>query len=88
MIKIPNPRILPRGRVATWTIEKLEKMSIPDLRALLDNAERLKEAELAVMVSAILDKRPHGHTPARKRIVKAAKAAEAAAAEEAVSGKP
>jgi hypothetical protein len=78
MIKIPNPRILPRGRVATWTREKLEAMSIPDLRALLENAERLKESELAVMVSAILDKRPHGHTPARKRVVKAAKAAEAA----------
>jgi hypothetical protein len=72
MIKIPNPRILPRGRVATWTQERLEKMSTAELRALLDNAERLKEGELAVMVSGILDKRPHGHTPARKRAAKAA----------------
>ena len=72
MIKIPNARILPRGRVATWTRERLEKMSTPELRALLDNAERLKETEIAQLCSEILDKRPHGHTPARKRAAKAA----------------
>jgi hypothetical protein len=75
VIKIPNPRILPRGRVANWTREQLEKLSIADLRALLDNAERLKETEVAALCSQILDARPHGHTPARKRKVAAAKAA-------------
>jgi hypothetical protein len=72
MIKIPNPRLLPRGRVVTWTREKLEKMSTDELRALLDNAERLKETEVAVLCSDILDKRPFGHTTARRRAAKAA----------------
>jgi hypothetical protein len=72
MIKIPNPPVLPRGRVATWTRERLEKMTTEDLRALLDNAERLKEGELAVLCSDILDKRPNGHTRARKKAAKAA----------------
>jgi hypothetical protein len=72
MLKIPNARVLPRGRVATWTRERLEKMSTEELRVLLDNAERLKEGEIAVLCSEILDKRPNGHTRARKRAAKAA----------------
>jgi hypothetical protein len=66
-MKIPGPRILPRGRIATWSREQLDKLSTPELRALLLNAERLKETEIATFCNEILDGRPHGHPPARRR---------------------
>jgi hypothetical protein len=62
----PAP-ILPRGRVATWTKEQLDKLSTPDLRALLANAEGLKETEVAALCTQILDSRPRGHLPVRRR---------------------
>ena len=60
-------RILPRGRIAQWTREQMDKLSTLELRALLDNAERLHEPEVAALCSEILSARPHGHTPARRR---------------------
>lgn len=66
-MKQPSPRILPRGRIAAWSKEQLEKLTTPDLRALLDNAERLHEGEIATLCSEILDSRPHGHAPSRRR---------------------
>jgi hypothetical protein len=59
--------IVGRGRVAKWSREQLDKLTTPELRALLDNAERLNEAEVAALCSEILDGRPHGHTPARRK---------------------
>jgi hypothetical protein len=50
--------ILPRGRVATWTRERLDKLSTADLRALRANAEARKETEVATLCTEILDKRP------------------------------
>lgn len=67
MLKPPPPRMLPRGRVATWSKEQLEKLTTLDLRALLVNAQRLKETEVATACSEILDGRPHGHAPVRRR---------------------
>ncbi len=62
----PAP-VLPRGRVASWTKEQLDKLSTPDLRALLANAEGRKETEVAALCSEILDSRPRGHLPVRRR---------------------
>jgi len=59
--------VLPRGRVATWTKEQLEKLSTPDLRALLANAEARKETEVAALCTEILDSRPRGHLRPRRR---------------------
>ena len=59
--------VLPRGRVAKWSREQMDKLSTPDLRALLENAERLKEPEVAALCSDLLDGRPHGHSMARRR---------------------
>ena len=67
MIKEARARILPRGRVAKWGKEQLEKLSTLELRALLANAERLQEPEVAGLCNEILDTRPHGHPPARRR---------------------
>jgi hypothetical protein len=57
-----NPRndapVLPRGRVATWTREQLDRLSTDDLRALLANAQKLKEDEVAALCAEILEKRP------------------------------
>lgn len=50
--------VLPRGRVATWSREQLEKLSTDELRSLLVNAQRRKETEVAALCSEILDSRP------------------------------
>ena len=50
--------VLPRGRVATWSKEQLERLSTDDLRVLLVNAQKLKEAEVAALCAEILEKRP------------------------------
>lgn len=62
-----HERILPRGRIAQWSRDQMDKLSTLELRALLDNAERLHEPEVAALCSEILSARPHGHTPARRR---------------------
>lgn len=61
------PRILPRGRVAHWSREQIDKLSTLELRALMANAERLNEPEVAAICSELLDARPRGHPPARQR---------------------
>jgi hypothetical protein len=66
-MKETKPRILPRGRIALWTREQLDKLTTLELRALLANAERLNEAEIAALCNEILSARPHGHAPARRR---------------------
>lgn len=60
-------RLLPRGRVAQWSREQIDKLSTLELRALLANAERLHEPEVAALCNELLDARPHGHPPARRR---------------------
>jgi hypothetical protein len=50
--------VLPRGRVANWSREQLDKLSTDDLRALLVNAEKLKETEVAALCNEILGSRP------------------------------
>jgi hypothetical protein len=72
MKAIPAARILPRGRIAKWSKEQLDKLSTLDLRALLANAERLKEPEVAALCNELLDSRPHGHSPATRRMRAAA----------------
>jgi hypothetical protein len=56
-----------RGRIAKWSREQLDKLTTPELRALLDNARRLKETEVAEVCNSILDSRPRGHPPAPRR---------------------
>lgn len=58
MKKIPPAPILPRGRIASWTREQLEKLNKDELQALLDNAVRLQETEVADLCRLILKKRP------------------------------
>jgi hypothetical protein len=74
MKKIPPAPILPRGRVTTWSREQIDKLTTPDLKALLANAERLQETEVATLCRAILTARPRGNNAA-SRLVKAAAAA-------------
>ena len=61
-----NTRILPRGRISQWSRERIDKLSTAELRALLVNAERLKETEVAALCNEILTARPRGHAPARR----------------------
>lgn len=49
--------VLPRGRVAGWTRERLDKLSTDELRALRANAEGLKEPEVAALCDDILSGR-------------------------------
>jgi hypothetical protein len=59
-------QMMPRGRVAKWSKEQLEKLSTLELRALLANAERLSEPEVAALCNEILDARPRGHPAVRQ----------------------
>ncbi len=59
--------IMPRGRVAKWSKEQLDKLSTIELRALLINAERLQEPEVAALCNEILDARPRGHVSVRQQ---------------------
>lgn len=54
----PFPQMLPRGRTAQWSKERLDKLTTPELRALRENAERLNEGELALLCSELLKARP------------------------------
>jgi hypothetical protein len=60
-------RILPRGRIAKWSKEQIDRLSTLELRALLDNAVRLNEPEVAALCNEILDARPRGRPPARRK---------------------
>jgi hypothetical protein len=64
--------ILPRGRIANWSAEQMDKLTTLELRALLANAERLNEEEVAAMCRKILDVRPRGYPPAPRRKATAA----------------
>jgi hypothetical protein len=54
MLKPPKERVLPRGRVAKWNREQLDKLSTLELRALLANAERLNESEIATACQELI----------------------------------
>jgi hypothetical protein len=58
--------IVGRGRVAKWSKEQIDRLSTPELRALLENAERLKEPEVAALCNELLDARPRGRLPLRR----------------------
>ena len=60
MKKIPPPPVLPRGRIASWTRQQLEKLKKDELEALLANAVRLQETEVAELCRLILRARPRG----------------------------
>ena len=72
MKKIPPAPILPRGRVTTWSREQIDKLSTADLKALLANAERLQESEVATLCRTVLAARPRGNNAAA-RLARAAK---------------
>jgi hypothetical protein len=59
-------RILARGRIAKWSKEQIDRLSTPELRALLVNAERLQETEVAALCNELLDARPRGRPPLRR----------------------
>jgi hypothetical protein len=61
-----RPVQMPRGRVAKWSKEQLDKLNTLELRALLANAERLNEPEVAALCNEILDARPRGHPAVRQ----------------------
>ena len=61
-----NKGFMQRGRVATWDRERIDKLTTPELRALLANAERLKEGEIVAMCNELLDARPHGRPAVRR----------------------
>ena len=50
-------RPLPRGRIAKWSREQLDRLSTPELKTLRENAEHLKEPEVAALCSELLDAR-------------------------------
>lgn len=59
-------RPLPRGRIAKWSKEQLDRLSTPELKALIVNAERLKEPEVAALCRELLAARRR-RLPAARR---------------------
>jgi hypothetical protein len=66
-VKDRGARILPRGRIAKWSKEQLALLSTPELRVLLDNAQRLQETEVVALCDELLDARPRGRPPAPRK---------------------
>lgn len=64
-------------RVPLWTRERIEALSTPEVRQLLENALRLSEPEIAAQCGAVLDARPRGRPPVRKAKRKSAAPREA-----------
>lgn len=58
-------QILPRARVALWTLEKIAALSTPEIRQLRANAERLQEDDIAALCAQVLGERPRGLAAAR-----------------------
>jgi hypothetical protein len=73
MKKIPPAPILPRGRIANWTREQLEKLNKDELKALLANAERLLETEVAALCRDVLAAHRRTHYAAARALRAAAK---------------
>jgi hypothetical protein len=48
------------GRAVTWTREKIDSLTTPEVRQLRANAERLQETEITALCDAILGGRPRG----------------------------
>ena len=63
MIKPPKERVLPRGRIATWSRERLDKLTTLELRALLANAERLNETEISTLCQELIASRRRRKSP-------------------------
>jgi hypothetical protein len=53
---MPQP-LASRGRITKWTKEKLNTLSKIELTQLLENAERLKEPEVAAFCRELLSER-------------------------------
>jgi len=56
-VKVVAARLLPRGRIAQWSREQLDKLTTLELRALLENAERLNETEISALCRELLASR-------------------------------
>ncbi len=57
---------LTRARVESWTREKIESLTTPEVRQLGANALQLAEPEIAALCDAVLDARPRGRPPVRR----------------------
>jgi hypothetical protein len=64
--KHPAPIIL--ARTTSWTLERIQALSTPELRSLHANAERLQEPEVAALCVQTLSQRPRGLPPARPAV--------------------
>jgi uncharacterized protein len=58
--------VLPRGRIANWDKAQLDRLSTIELRALLENAERLKETEVAALCRELIEGRRRVRRAANK----------------------
>lgn len=56
-----------RGRAADWTLQRLAQMSVKDIKALRENAERLNEPELAALCGEALKGKVGGRSAARSK---------------------
>lgn len=57
--------LIGRGRVAKWSKERMDKLSTPELRALLANAERLNEVEVVALCNELLATRTRSRATGR-----------------------
>jgi hypothetical protein len=66
-------RLVRPGRSAAWTRERIEALSLAEVRQLRENAERLGEGEIVALCDEIIKARPKtkAAAPKAKRTVAA-----------------
>ena len=57
-------RLVRPGRSAAWTRDRIEALSIAEVRQLRENAERLGEAEIVALCDEVIKVRPKTAKPA------------------------
>jgi hypothetical protein len=55
-------------RSSSWSTERIAALTTPEVRALLGNAQRLGEEDIAALCTGVLAARPRGLPPATPRV--------------------
>ena len=63
--KSPPPPLLTRS--FSWSAERIQALTTPEVRALLVNAQRLGEEDIVTLCTTVLSARPRGLPPAQPR---------------------
>ena len=64
--RVPEPMLT---RSTSWTVERISALSLPEIKQLRANAERLQEPEIAALCTEVIKARPRA-APAKTATAK------------------